>query len=401
MRRAPARRPSRIYGLPSTESTMKEMMDPENDPAGAEKTRSGSSVRRYHSIYRPGDLKRAIRQIKGGSGAATPLVEGPDDDNGWFVEADPATLTSEDTNRLRALERIAADPRGHRRRSIVGSSAMVRRLNALSAEIPHFAAAVDLVSRAVLVSARTATPLRLPPILLLGEPGIGKSYTLRRLAEAIGAEFSLIAANLTDAFRLRGLNTAWRGARAGIISDILLNSSTAPIVLVDEIDKAIGSVHERPYDVWHSLLEQENASVYKDDFLEVEIRADTIIWFASANKIDILPSSIVDRFLILEIPTPSRTQIKTIVAGIYSSCRDAYGNILPEHLSEDVLDALARHNPRHIGRLLDLAVGYAAASGRHSLVADDIHRADRLAGETRRERVGFRGRVGFTRQSVP
>ena len=58
---------------------------------------------------------------------------------------------------------------------------MVARIAALSEAIPHFAPAIDLMARAELVSSRTATPLRLPPILLLGEPGIGKSYALRRL----------------------------------------------------------------------------------------------------------------------------------------------------------------------------------------------------------------------------
>ena len=222
---------------------------------------------------------------------------------------------------------------------------------------------------------------------------------MRALAGAIGAEFSLVAANITDSFRLRGLPVAYRGAKMGRISEILLGASATPVVLVDEIDKAIGDTGGRgdgPYDSWHSLLERENAKAFRDDYLEVDVRADQVLWFATANDVSGLPASIVDRFLIVDIPAPSRDQLGGIVVSIYSKCRDAYGGALPEQLAKDVVDELARHNSRRIGRMLDLAVGFAVAAGRRDVTVADVRAADRLAGDTLSVRAGFRGEVGFT-----
>ena len=104
----------------------------------------------FHRIYDPTDLSRAIRQLTGENAA------GPDDLGDSEGFADPADLSSEDRNRLRHVRRIAADPRGPQRRSIVGSPGMVHRIKALSQIMPHFAPAIELVARAALVSARTA-----------------------------------------------------------------------------------------------------------------------------------------------------------------------------------------------------------------------------------------------------
>ena len=142
------------------------------DDAGGDDHRRNCLLRRFHPVYDPSELTR-IHEIRASSSHS---MEAPDD-NPWDAAPTSLNLTSEDAHRLRVLERIASDRRWHQRRSIVGSSAMAQRIETLSAAMPHFAPAIDLVARAVLVSARPAMPLRLPPILLLGEPGLGKSST--------------------------------------------------------------------------------------------------------------------------------------------------------------------------------------------------------------------------------
>ncbi len=70
---------------------------------------------------------------------------------------------------------------------------MIERLSAIKTEAPHFARFVDLVTRAIRTSMRTGTPLRLPPTLLVGAPGIGKTFVLKRVAEAMGSSFELLS----------------------------------------------------------------------------------------------------------------------------------------------------------------------------------------------------------------
>ena len=267
--------------------------------------------------------------------------------------------------------------------------------------MPHFAVVTGLVARAAIISAQTATELRLPPVLLLGGAGVGKTFFGRRLAEAILGEraersdFALIPLNTTDAFRIRGQNTGWRGARMGRIAEILLASSTSAFALIDEVDKAsaTGSSFERPLDVWLSLLEPENARHFRDDYLEIEMRADHILWFATANDLTSIPVPIVDRFIVVEIEQPSRAQLTTIIASLYARCREAYRGYLPEHLADDVVGELARHNLRRTNQILQLAVGYAVADGRMRLMAEDVRMARTLADYT--SFPSFKRRVGF------
>lgn len=348
------------------------------NPTGAIR-QERSTTDLFHRIYDPEALAQAIRLLAGDA-------SDPDD----FSTEGSAVDSPEDRNRLQWLRRIAADPRGPRRRSIVGSPVMMQRIASLSAAMPHFAPAIDLIARAALVSTRTATPLRLPPVLLLGEAGCGKSYTGRCLAEAIGGDgfdrnaFALLSCNMMDQFRLRGQNVGWRGARMGRIAEILLAASTNPVVLVDEFDKASTlSAFERPYDIWHSLLDCENSNYFRDDFLEIELRADTILFFASANDISALPMSIVDRFLIFEISPPSREQLSSIVTSLYAACRNSYGNRLPTLLSDDVLEELSRHSLRRISQVLQLALGYAVENGRLRISVGDVRSAQALADYTR------------------
>lgn len=343
-------------------------------------------------IYKPEDLHRAIRELEG------------DDDGDYLGPEDerprpaPAELTSEDRNRLQHLQRIARGPLGPRRRLIAGSERMLDRVEAVKTEAPHFARFVDLVARAVGLSMATNTPLRLPPILLLGAPGIGKTFVLKRVAAALDSHFELFPMNMLDTFRLRGLNTAWRGARTGKIAEALLASSTAcPVILLDEFEKAPQLTRdERPYDVFHTLLEEENSEAFVDDFLELPLRADHIIWIGSANSTAGLPDSIVDRMLIMEIPAPERGQLARIVDGIYMAARDRYEGHFAESLRDEVRDLLARHNPRQLKRIVALALGFAVAAGRDALAIQDVERAVVLAGEawyggTFRHPVGFTG----------
>ena len=90
-------------------------------------------------------------------------------------------------------------PTGPVRSLIQPSKLMLPEIACLCDSAPHFSAVLDLVGRAIKLGITTRTPLRLPPILLVGEPGIGKTWFLKRLAACLQTDSLFLAMNcMTD-----------------------------------------------------------------------------------------------------------------------------------------------------------------------------------------------------------
>ena len=60
----------------------------------------------------------------------------------------------------------------------------------------------------------------LPPMLLLGEPGIGKTHFARRLAHLLGTGFGFVPmSSLTAGWVLSGASSQWKNAKPGKVFD--------------------------------------------------------------------------------------------------------------------------------------------------------------------------------------
>jgi ATP-dependent Lon protease len=329
--------------------------------------RSISSSHAGIAIFDPADVRNEIQKLS--------LTSEQDEILGLV---DPQA--QEDKIRLKVLKRLLAHPLGFERPSLFGNPDMAQRVLACKKAAPHFGELIDIVARAVTLSHITNSPLRLPPILLVGEPGIGKTHISKRVAQALGTGIHEIALNMTDAFRLRGLNTAWKGARMGQIANAILESHTAsPIILIDEFDKP-ATIHqaENPLDIFHALFEQENSRRFVDDYLEFPLRADQIIWISSANGIRSIPPSIIDRLLIVHIPSPSEEHLGSIIENIYSAANASYGGRFEPTLAPEIRAHLTNYNPRRTGRLFDLSFARAAFEGRSALTLADILETEHL-----------------------
>ncbi|MFN4102621.1 MAG: AAA family ATPase, partial [Pararhodobacter sp.] len=82
--------------------------------------------------------------------------------------------------------------------------------------------------------------LALPPMILAGPPGVGKSHYARRLAELAGLPVRMIDVGGGRAgFRISGTERGWSTEQPGIPVETMLATKFAnPIMVVDEIDKA-------------------------------------------------------------------------------------------------------------------------------------------------------------------
>jgi ATP-dependent Lon protease len=247
-----------------------------------------------------------------------------------------------------------------------------------------------LVDRAVALSIMTGTPLSLPPLLLAGPPGIGKTHFAKSLAAVLGVPtHAWSCATNSDAMQLiTGHPTSWRGARMGLLTEAIVTSGSAsPVVLLDEIDKFVTHRDEQPYNILLNVLEAENAEALLDEYLRVRFDVSRACIVATANDVSVLPDFIRDRFLIVRIVAPTGADLLALTQQIAAKIITPLGLPMP---GDTVLAALARHHPRRIARVLRLALGFAAAQGRDVLVPADVTAADALASaQASRASIGF------------
>lgn len=297
-------------------------------------------------------------------------------------------LSSEDTARFEKLRWLAEQ--SARKPVLFGTAPMREQLSGLRVRCPGFVAVTDLVDRAIALSIMTGTPLSLPPLLLAGPPGIGKTHYSKSLAAVLGVPtHAWSCATNSDAMQLiTGHPTSWRGARMGLLTEALITSGSAsPVVLLDEIDKFVTHRDEQPYNIMLNVLEAENAEALLDEYVRVRFNVSRAFFIATANDVSALPDFIRDRFLIVAVVAPTGADLVALTRQIAAKVITPLGLPMP---GDTALAALARHNPRRIARVLRLALGFAAAQGRDVLVPADVVAADGIASaQAARASIGF------------
>lgn len=308
------------------------------------------------------------------------------------------TSTSDDEGhaqaRQRALwNRLYQDERGSWRALLVPDAEMIARIAALDRTCPQFRDVTAWVLRAATLAMAGGQPLRLDPCVLLGAPGVGKTFYARRLSQAFGVATLTIPMNLvTDRGSwFSGLAPVWRASAPGKVAQLLIDSSCAsPVIVIDEIEKASPiNPSETPINVLHSLLERENASRFTDEFLEVPLRADHIVWIATANDLSPLPTSIVDRLIAFEI-TLEPGQMLAIQRSIFAEANAVTGGLFAAP-TDALLEQVMAETPRAMSRLWPIAFGFSCLEGRRHVTRADLAQAE---GVLRLGREG-RGRIGF------
>jgi len=149
----------------------------------------------------------------------------------------------------------------------------------------------------MLSSAMRAKDFRVRPILLTGQPGVGKTHFALKLAEILGVPMRKWSAGSTQAsFQLTGGDSGWRHARPGMIVELLAKGASAtPVLVLDEVDKIGADGHYPVTPVLLDLLEPETASTFQDTFLRMAFDASRIIFVLTANDLDAVPAPLCKR----------------------------------------------------------------------------------------------------------
>ena len=226
------------------------------------------------------------------------------------------------------------------------------------------------------------------PILLLGEPGLGKTYFAKKLAHALGTGFEFVSlSSLTAGWVLSGASSQWHNSRPGKIAQTLIEGDYAnPVVVLDEVDKSGGDHRYDPMGALYTLLERDTAQDFKDEYIDVNMDASHILWVATANDDTVIPEPILNRMNVYVIDRPDAEGSRRIALSVYREILDQHNWPFPPEPSEGLVDRLATIPPRDMKKLLLDAFGTARLAGRDCLVPEDID-AKKLCG--RKARVGF------------
>ncbi len=253
---------------------------------------------------------------------------------------------------------------------------------------PNFTRVVDDLRKFLALAVAGNEAVQFTPMLLLGEPGLGKTYFAKRLAQALSTGFEFVSmSSLTAGWVLTGASAQWQNARPGKVAQTLIEGEYAnPVVVLDEVDKAGGDARYDPMGALYSLLEPDTAAHFKDEFIDVDMDASHILWVATANDESAIPEPILNRMNVYSIERPDADGSRRIALAVYREILDAHNWPFPAEPSESVIDRLASVPPRDMRKLLLDAFGTAQLANREYLVPEDID-AKKLCG--RRARVGF------------
>jgi ATP-dependent Lon protease len=253
---------------------------------------------------------------------------------------------------------------------------------------PNFGEVIDDLRKFLALAVAGNEAVQFTPMLLLGEPGLGKTYFAKKLALTLATGFEFVSmSSLTAGWVLTGASAQWHNARPGKVAQTLIEGSFAnPVVVLDEVDKAGGDARYDPMGALYTLLEQETARDFRDEFIDVHMDASHILWVATANDDSAIPEPILNRMNVYAIERPDAEGSRRIALAVYREILDAHHWPFPPEPSESVLDRLAAIPPRDMRKLLLDAFGTARLADRDHLVPGDID-AGKLCG--RRMRVGF------------
>jgi hypothetical protein len=212
---------------------------------------------------------------------------------------------------------------------------------ALVREFPHAEQAITLLTRDL----REHQPVRMQPMILVGEPGGGKSRLVRKLADRVGIYvYRYDGASATDGM-FGGTPKAWSNAQPSAPARAIMMSQTAnPIVMVDEIEKAGSSSYNG--NLWSSMtpfLERETASRYRDGGIDAELDLSHVSHIATANALEPLPGPLRDRFRIVRIPRPTLAHLPALVEQVMLDlASDDDARRFDDPLASDELEIIGR-----------------------------------------------------------
>ena len=226
--------------------------------------------------------------------------------------------------------------------------------------LPHLEDVTDRILNAMAAH----RSIKIPPILLVGQPGCGKTTLLEELFKLIEIPATTVdGAGGSDANFL-GVDYRWGTGSAGVHLDLIMQYKIGnPVILIDELEKVGGSdKNGDPRQKLLGLLEPRRAEAFFDPFLNAPLNLSKMSWVFTANTLTDIPPALQNRLEIIRCQSPQRKHLEQLAPQLLQAAY-ADRNLDPrwcEPLNQNEMNSLRWHwsggSIRNLKRLVQAVV---------------------------------------------